>query len=376
MKGYEGSPAISPIQLVLLVFGTVVGVGFLTLPRVVIEKAREDAWLTVILAGALLLVALWLVLRAARLFPEDTLIEYNVKVFGRVAGFVINLMFGVYLLFFTITGVRTMAEVVRAEMLPFTPTEAIIFGMLLTLLYAAWDGLMTIVRINESGQPITFLLMMFFFLFAYLEADWSELRVPFTNGLLPIIQPLPNTAYSYVGFEILFLYYPFVVKKDKSFRHAAAGIALAGGFYGFIVLGTLVTLGADVAIAQVYPVVTMAKVIEVVRQFVERAELLLLVLWLPLAFTTHLVTFYSTAFSLHRMVPVISFRIWMGLLVPVIYFLSQIPDNLIVMAKWSDRVGQAGMVFLFGYPLLLFAGVFVRRMLGLHPPPGKEGEPK
>jgi spore germination protein len=217
--------------------------------------------------------------------------------------------------------------------------------------------------------------MLFFFLFAYLEADWYELRVPFKDGLLPVIQPLPNTVYSYLGFEILFLYYPFVVNKGKSFRHAAAGIVLAGGFYSFIVLGTLVTLGPDVAITQTYPVVTMAKLIEVVRQFVERAELLLLILWLPLAYTTHLVTYYSTAFSLNRMFPAISFRVWMGLLVPAIFFLSLVPDNLIEMAEWSDRVGVAGMVILFVYPLLLLAGVYVRRKLG-HPIFGKEGEPK
>jgi spore germination protein len=376
MKGYEGRPAISPIQLVLLVFGTIVGVGFLTMPRGVIEIAREDAWLTIIIAGVLSLVALWLILRAARLFPEDTLIEYNVKVFGRIAGFLINLMFGLYMLFFTLTGVRTMAEVVRAQMLSLTPLETIIFAMLLTILYSAWDGLMPIVRINESGQPISFLLIIFFFLFAYLEADWFELRVPFAEGLLPVIQPLPNTVYSYLGFEILLLYYPFVVIKEKSFRHAAAGIALAGSFYSFIVLGTLVTIGPDVAISQTYPVVTMAKTIEVVRQFVERAELLLLVLWLPLAYTTHLVTFYSTAFSMHRMFPAISFRWWMGLLVPAIYFLSLVPDNLIEMVEWSDYVGNAGLFFLFGYPLLLLAAVYVRRKLGLYPAPGNEGEPK
>ncbi len=369
MKGCEKNVWISPVQVIMLVFGTIVGVGFITLPRGVVEKAREDAWITVILAGCVSLVSLWLILRAARLFPADTLVEYNVKVFGRVIGFFFNFLFGGYLLFFTITGVRTMAEVVRTEMLPFTPLEAIILAMLITILYAAWDGLMPIVRINESGQPITFLLMIFFFLFAYLEADWYEFRVPFQDGILPVVKPLPNTAYSYLGFEILFLYYPFLVKKEKSFLHAGAGIALAGGFYSFIVLGALLTLGPDVTIAQTYPVVTMAKMIEIVRQFVERAELLLIILWLPLAYTTHLVVFYSTAFTMNRMFPAVSERWWMGVIISAIYLLALVPDNLIAMAKWSDYVGVIGMFFLFGYPLLLMAGAFVRRRLGHLPAP-------
>jgi len=375
MKGYERGVGINPAQLVLLVFGTIVGVGFITLPRGVVEKAREDAWLTIILAGFVSLASLWLILRTARIFPSDTLVEYNVKIFGRVGGFLFNLLFAGYFLFFAVTGVRTMAEVVRTEMLPFTPLEAIIIAMLITILYAAWDGLMPIVRINESGQPITFILIILFFLFAYLEADWYEIRTPFAEGFLRVVQPIPNTTYSYLGFEILLLYYPFIIKKEKCFWNAATGIALSGAFYSFIVLGALLTLGPDVTMTQTYPVVTMAKMIEIVRQFVERAELLLIILWLPLAYTTHLVVFFSSAFTMNRMFPRISQRWWMGLSIPVIYVLTLIPDNLMEMEIWTNNVGITGMFFLFVYPLLLMTGVFIRRRLGLLPVPGvQEGE--
>ncbi|WP_134682587.1 GerAB/ArcD/ProY family transporter [Brevibacillus migulae] len=375
MKGFERPIEISPTQLVLLVFGTIVGVGFITLPRGVVEKAREDAWITIILAGFVSLVSLWLILRTARIFPKDTLVEYNVKIFGRFCGFLFNLLFAEYFLLFTVTGIRTMAEVVRAEMLPFTPLEAIIIAMLITIFYAAWDGLMPIVRINESGQPITFLLIILFFMIAYLEADWYEIRAPFAEGFLRVVQPIPDTTYSYLGFEILLLYYPFVLKKEKCFWNASTGIALSGAFYSFIVLGALLTLGPDVTMTQTYPVVTMAKMIEIVRQFVERAELLLIILWLPLAYTTHLVVFFSSAFTMNRMFPRISQRWWMGLSIPVIYVLTLIPDNLMEMERWTNYVGVIGMFILFVYPLLLLAGVFVRRKLGLLPASGiQEGE--
>jgi len=374
MKGHIGHVAISPAQMVLLVFGTVVGVGFITMPRGLVEKAREDAWITVILACLLSLLSVWMLLRVSRVFPDQTTVEANVKVFGRFIGFVLNAMLVVYFMFFTITGVRSMAEIVRAEMLPFTPLEMIVITMLLTVLYSAWDGLLPIIRIQESGLPISFLLVIIFFLFAYLEADWYEMRIPFTEGVLPVIQPLANTTYSYLGFEILLLYFPYVVNKNKAFRHAAAGIGLAGGFYAFIVVGTIITIGPDVTITQTYPVVTMAKTIEVVRQFVERAELLLIILVLPLAYTTHLVTFYSTAFSLQRLFPRVSYRWWMVLLLPVVYFLALVPENLMEMDRWSNMVGIGGMFWLFLYPLLFLSVAKIKRMLGFLPEPGKEGE--
>jgi len=374
MKGHIGHVAISPAQMVLLVFGTVVGVGFITMPRGLVEKAREDAWITVLLACLISLLSLWMLLRVSRVFPDQTTVEANVKVFGRFIGFLLNAMLVVYFMFFTITGVRSMAEIVRAEMLPFTPLEMIVIAMLLTVLYSAWDGLLPIIRIQESGLPISFLLVIIFFLFAYLEADWYEMRIPFTDGVLPVVQPLANTTYSYLGFEILLLYFPYVVNKNKAFRHAAVGIGLAGGFYAFIVVGTIITIGPDVTIAQTYPVVTMAKTIEVVRQFVERAELLLIILVLPLAYTTHLVTFYSAAFSLQRLFPRVSYRWWLVLLLPAVYFLALLPENLIEMDKWSNMVGVGGMFWLFLYPLLFLAVVKIKRMLGFLPEPGKEGE--
>ncbi|WP_286883562.1 GerAB/ArcD/ProY family transporter [Aneurinibacillus sp. UBA3580] len=367
MNRNEESLMISPTQLVFLVFGIIVGTGFITLPRGVIEKAREDAWLTVILALGIALVSLWLILRVASIFPKDTAITYNVKLFGRTFGLLLNLFLAVYFLFFTITGVRTMAEVVKTEMLPFTPLGIIIGSMLLVLLYCSWDGLMPVVRINESGIPTSIFMIIFFFSLAYPAADWHELRIPFLEGVTPVIQSLPSTSYSFLGYEILFLYYPFIFQKKKAYFHTAIGIGTAGIFYTFVVLGTLVTLGPNMAIAQTYPVITMAKIIEIVPRFVERAELLLIILWLPLAYTTHLITFFSTAFALNNTFPRISLRWWMMLSLPFIFILSMLPDNLMQMERWTKVTGACGLFLLTGYPVLLLTCVFVRRKLGLLP---------
>ncbi|NNV03922.1 endospore germination permease [Anoxybacillus sediminis] len=374
MQGLEQRPAISPTQLFMLAFGLIVGVGFLIMPRGAMEKAREDAWLTVILAGLCAILSLWLITRVARMFPHDTVFDYNTKLFGSIIGSLFNILWGLYFLFFTVTGIRVMAEVVRDEMLPFTPVEAIIGAMLLVIIYPAWNGLMPIIRMFESGLPFTLLLIVMFFLLAYLHADWAELRIPFQEGVTPIISALPQTIYSYLGFEVLFLYYPFVTHKDKAFASTSFAIAAVGLFYAFLVLGTLVTLGPDVTMSQTFPVVTMAKTIEVVRQFVERAELLLIILWLPLAYTTHLGFFFSSAFSFHRTYPRLKLRWWMVILLPLVFILSLIPDNFIDMQTWSDKVGLVGLFLTIPYPLIMLVCIAVRRRLGHFPPPRKDGD--
>ncbi|WP_035299509.1 GerAB/ArcD/ProY family transporter [Brevibacillus thermoruber] len=374
MQGLEQRPAISPTQLVMFEFGVFVGVGFLIMPRGAMEKAREDAWLTVILAGLCAIASLWVINRVARTFPHETVFDYNPKLFGTIIGSLLNVAWGLYYLFFTVTGIRVMAEVVREEMLPFTPVEVIIAAMLLVLVYPAWNGLMPIIRMFESGLPVTLLLMVMFFLLAYLRADWTELRIPFQDGIRPVISALPQTIYSFLGYEVLFLYYPFVTRKEKAFASTSIAIAAGGMFYAFLVLGTLVTLGPDVTITQTFPVVTMAKTIELVRQFVERAELLLIILWLPLAYTTHLGFFFSSAFSFHRTFPRLALRWWMVLLLPLVFVLSLIPDNLIAMQKWSDKVGLVGLFFTVPYPLIMLVCIVVRRKLGHLSSPRKDGD--
>ncbi len=374
MQGLEQRPAISPIQLVMFEFGVIVGVGFLFMPRGAIEKAREDAWVTVILAGICALVSLWMINRIARTFPNDTVIEYNCKIFGNFIGNMLNITLGLYYLFFSITGIRIMAEVVRAEMLPFTPIGAIIAAMMLVIIYSGWNGLMPIIRIFESGLPITLILMILFFLLAFFRADWTQLQIPFQKGVLPILNALPQTIYSFLGYEVLFLYYPFLTRKENSFSSGAIAIVAGALFYAFLVLGTIVTLGPDVSITQTYPVVDMTKTIEVVRQFVERAELLLIMLWLPLAYTTHLGFFFSSAFTFHRTFPRLAMRWWMVLLLPIVYILSLIPDNLIDMLKWSDLVGGAGLFFTVPYPLILFICILLSRKKGNLPSARKKGE--
>lgn len=360
MKLKGANSPISSSQLLFLTFGTIVGVGFITMPRGVIEKAREDAWITILLATLIALGALWLILQAARKFPDEMAFQYNLTVFGRPLGFLFNLGISVYFLFFTVTGVRTMAEVVRAEMLPFTPLEVIVIAMILLLVYSSWDGLTPIARLLESGLPLSFCLIILFLILAFPEADWSELRYPFLSGVKPVLEPLPTTVYSFLGFEILYLFYPFLLKKNQAFFAASIGVGLAGIFYLFLMIGTLVILGPDVTIAQTFPVITMAKTVEVVRQFVERAELLLIVLWLPLAYTTHVVTFFSTAFSFHHTIPRVPFRWWIVLQSPLIYLLALTPPNLQQMDVWSKWVGNAGIFLLIVYPLLLLLVAYLR----------------
>lgn len=376
MLGLEQRPRISPIQLVMFEFGAFVGVGLIFMPRGIVETAREDAWLTVILAGLCTLASLWVICLVARQFPDETVFEYNPKLFGTIIGTLLNLVWAFYYLFFTVTGVRIMAEVVKSEMLPFTPVEAIIILMLLLVLYSAWNGLMPIIRMLESGLPVTLFLMIPFFLLAYLGADWYELKIPLQDGVRPVIQAIPQTIYSYLGYEVLFLFYPFVARKEKALTSVSIAIAAGASFYAFLVLGTLVTLGPDVTIAQTFPVVTMAKTIEVVRQFVERAELLLIILWLPLAYTTHLAFFFSCAFSFHRIFPRMAMRRWMVLLLPLVIVLSLIPENLMEMVKWSDKVGAVGLFLTVPYPLIMLASIFVRRKLNLLPAPREDGDAK
>ncbi|WP_374992171.1 GerAB/ArcD/ProY family transporter [Paenibacillus sp. LHD-38] len=90
---------INRSQLFFLIIKTQIGIGLLSLPSKIQSSAKGDAWISVLVAGAaiqLLLIVYWQLLKK---YPNHTLSEITVRVFGAYIGKTLNL---IYYVFFTL----------------------------------------------------------------------------------------------------------------------------------------------------------------------------------------------------------------------------------------------------------------------------------
>jgi hypothetical protein len=67
---------ITPLQSGLLIVQSQVGVGILSLPFSVHAAAKQDAWISTLLAGFIVNGFIWLLILLARRFPNQSLFQY------------------------------------------------------------------------------------------------------------------------------------------------------------------------------------------------------------------------------------------------------------------------------------------------------------
>ena len=90
---------ISSRQLTLLIFTLLVSTAILILPSLVIKEAKQDSWLSIILATVFGVLAGLILVKLGLRFPEQTIIEYSKEIAGKPLGALYGLSY-IFLLFY------------------------------------------------------------------------------------------------------------------------------------------------------------------------------------------------------------------------------------------------------------------------------------
>lgn len=351
---------ISSIQLWIFIVLTIIGVGIFSLPRAVAQAADQDGWIVVLLGGVIALIDFYIISRIIKRFPGDTLVEIARKVLGKYLALPILTVFLLYLLFITAMTLRIFGEVVKMSILVKTPVEVILITLLLLVFWLARGGVEPISRFDEIIFPILISVLITVGLLAIPRSDLTNilplLRTP-PSGLL---KGAYQTAYSYGGFEFVLLMIPFIKKPEKAFKAGMAAIITVGIIYTTATILSYAKFGVEEAKAMIWPTLSLIRAVEVPGSFIERLEGIVMSQWVLLAFTTIAPASYGLASLSARMLKHKEFRHLCAIVMPVIYILAMIPDNIVESYKYLEYVSvylQTPSMFLIPLLLLLVSAI-------------------
>ncbi|WP_028399066.1 GerAB/ArcD/ProY family transporter [Ectobacillus panaciterrae] len=276
MKKYAYNE-ITLMQYIFLIHGAQFGIGVLQLPRILAEKAGMDGWIPIILGWIASVAASLIIIQIMKKYPEGTLFDLFTKYFGKWAGKAIAVFIALYCAY---SGFIIMQRSILFIQVWIVPGVA---GYVLMILFAiptytiARNGIRIIGRYAEL---IFFLILWMpcFYLFALRESHhWIHL-LPLFKDMKKALLATQSTAYSFFGFEIAFLLYPFLQKKQT----ASIGIIIANSLsmlvFLFITLACFIFFSPDEITLFNEPTVSILKVVEF--RFVERMEIIFLALYL------------------------------------------------------------------------------------------------
>ena len=310
-----------------MILGMVIGAGALSLPRSASKVMGPAAWWLMAVIGVVYIIIAAVNASVARVYPDETFPELVVKFFGRPVGFAAGLLLSVFFLLVIPAESKVMMELVNIALLPLAPPWFIVGSFLLVCLYMAFRGMDTVAQVNQILIGISFTVLIITIVLA-----WQFFQ---PDRLLPILDihnvkifsaEWLNIAFTFLGFQIILLIAPYLREPRKLFRDT-------------------VTSMAAVTVRSVnWPILELAKAINISGIFIERLDLLLVIAWIPAIFTTAAGGYYFCALSLGHLFSMERLHPILWLLFPATVFLTYIVDNVFTLQSWIAAASLLGMV--------------------------------
>ncbi|WP_255299766.1 GerAB/ArcD/ProY family transporter, partial [Bacillus toyonensis] len=182
----------------------------------------------------------------------------------------------------------------KGWLLPKTPDYLVIFLFSIPTFLVARNGPRIIGRYSELTFYTMLWIPLFFLIPLKENGSWMPFFPLLKDGWKPIFTAVPTTIFAYLGFDIAFFLYPFLQKKQYAVHRMVIANTLTMLFYLFATFVCFAYFSPDSITQFNQPVLNLLKVIEF--RFLERFDMILLALYLPVVSTAWIPTIYCAVF--------------------------------------------------------------------------------
>jgi spore germination protein (amino acid permease) len=344
---------VTNIQLVFMIIQAQIGVGILSLPHDVALVAKQDGWISTLLAGVISQMIILIIWGLCRRFPSLSLYQILPKLLGNMFGKLITLSYSLY---FMVTGSLVLArysDIIDKWILPRTPNWITMVLVLITCIYIVGAGITSIARFYVLVSPILFLLIV---LISYSMKDANFLYIfPIGgNDALTIVKGTKEAAFSMLGFELFLFIHPFVQSSGKEkLKSITTANIFVTSYYTFLVFASLVYFetSTDIALTP-EPLLYMIKAYSF--QVLERTDLFFLSLWLIVVTTSIANWIFLSAMGLSSLVKKKKYTTFLPFVAGIYLILALLADKERDFESFNKFLGPSHYIFIAVIPLLLF----------------------
>lgn len=363
MKWFEyGDETISDKELLIAVPSTIIGVGILSLPREIAKNTvSADGWLSIFIVGVLFIGFAWIIAKLASTYPHQSFFSYASSLVTRPIATVLTILLALQGFVLTAFMIRVISDIAKEYLFDQTPVEVIALSFLLVVVYAIAGSRAGLFRLNMMFFPIIIFITMLVGGFAVAWFSVDNYLPVFKTDLTGHLKAMQTSSFSFTGSAILLFYTSIVRKPKKAPKMAAIGMAIVPALYILIYLLCLGVFG-NLATANLnYPIIELAKEIEVPGGFFERFDSIFFVIWIMSIFNTTAMSFDVTVFALESVSKLKKIQL-VYILTPLIYLVGMFPQDLITVVQLGKFVSSYSLlVTLFVTVLLVIMSLIKRR---------------
>lgn len=347
--------ALTHKQLFWLFLSMQVIMIMLLTPVVSIKEAKQDAWISSILATSISLIIMWSSIKVCSKYPNLDFHEIIEKIIGKWFGRFLSIVLLISFTFVLALILRQYGEFISGTILPRTPVSVIIFCILAVAIYPTFHGISVIGRLAEIFGPILILGILIPILFGLGNMHFNHLLPPFyDSGVLQII--LGSLAPSvFLSDCILVLWlYNLSEHHSKKNRYLMMSILVSGILYLLTVISIIATFGVKLASSHFYPFLLLERYITIFG-IIENLDSIIITVWILSIFLKICLYLFVTSYGFSRYTIKKNRKKMMLYIAIFAYVFSLLPRNVIESSiKFPEKVAVPYILPLWIFtPLLL-----------------------
>ena len=353
---------ISGRQLVALVFTFIIATATLYLPSFVTQNARQDGWISVLVAGLVGVLTVLVVTALGLKYPTLTLIEYSVNILGRWPGKIVGLIFIMFYFYLTGIIIREVCATVNAHILKVSSLESITIILFIICAYVVKKGLEVITRVNIIVLMLTFLAMFISLALLIKDMDMKLLTPVLSKGISPVIKDSISAAGWFGEVVSIAFIIPFINKPKETRVCSIIGIIWASVTLSFLVALVIMIFGAELSSNLAFPTLEAVRIINIMDYLV-RAEIIFLIPWVLANIVKICFFYYITVLIITKWFKLENTTILVlpvGLLLFTIS-LAQFKDSIDMIEFLNKVWGIFSLPIELGIPIMLLFVNFIRR---------------
>ncbi|MEH7300754.1 GerAB/ArcD/ProY family transporter [Neobacillus drentensis] len=349
---------VSPFLVFFLVHTMQLGIGVLGFQRIIALTAGYDAWISVIFAGLSIHIILWMMYKILETVDGDIITAHS-YVFGKKVGKLLSLPFVLYFLMIALTLLRTFIEVVQVWMFQDMSTFWYSLAFCGLGIYIVFGGFRTVTGIAFFGVILpAYLILTFFFTIPY--DDIKNLLPIFDHSIKDIAMASYQMSLTYLGYEILLFFYPYIKDPQKSKKWAHMGVLYTTLLYTLLTVVTFAYFSEGQLQKNIWATLTMWKIVEM--PFVERFEYIGIANWNIIILPNFCIALWCASRIIKRVTNMKQkygvLMISMVTLILINFFKTRDQINTLI-----DYTGKIAFVLNYGYiPLLFFLVLIVKKV--------------
>jgi spore germination protein (amino acid permease) len=344
MKNIPTEYQVSPFVVFFLICTMQMGVGMLGFERIGAKLVGNDAWISTLFFGLSVNLMIWIIYQILNQGNGDIIIIQQ-NVFGKWISAVFNLIFLAYLLMLGATTLHTYIEVVHVWMFPTMSTWVLVGVFLILCYYIVTGGFRVVAGVGFFGIVIPSILIFTFF-YPLKYTDFRNLFPIWQHSFQEIIKGTKGTMFSYLGFETLLMYYPFIKKAQTSQKYAHYGNLVTTAVYTWLMILSLTFFSEKQLAHAIWGYLSMIKIIQF--PFIERFEYIIISVWAFFILPNLSITLWGVSRGIKETLG-IKQKYVLPILILFIFILTFFVNSRNKINLLNTWVGRAGFIYIYMY---------------------------